>query len=61
MFEKAGERYASELEMIYKKGVLDGYTKAEKQLEYAKAIIKGLLDNSDEYVRQRAMDFLEEK
>ncbi len=29
-------------------------------LNYAKAIIKDLLDNSDEYVRQRAIDFLKE-
>lgn len=29
-------------------------------LEYAKTIIQDLLDNSDEYARQRAMDFLEE-
>jgi hypothetical protein len=32
-----------------------------EQLEYAKTIIQDLLDNSDEYARQRAMDFLEEK
>ena len=35
--------------------------RVEEQLEYSKAIIKGLLDNSDEYAKQRAMDFLEEK
>lgn len=61
MFEQEGKRYASILEMIYKKGVLDGYSKAEKQLEYAKTIIQDLLDNSDEYARQRAMDFLEKR
>ena len=33
----------------------------EEQLEYAKTIIQDLLDNSGEYARQRAMDFLEEK
>lgn len=33
----------------------------EEQLEYAKTIIQDLLDNSDEYARQRAMDFLEVK
>ena len=33
----------------------------EEQLEYAKTIIQDLLDNSDEYARERAMDFLEEK
>ena len=31
------------------------------EMNYAKAIIKGLLDNSDEYARQRAEDFLKEK
>lgn len=61
MFEEAGRRYASDLEMIYKKGVLDGYSKAEKRLEYAKTIIQDLLDNSDENARQRAMDFLEQR
>ena len=30
----------------------------EEQLEYAKTIIQDLLNNSDEYARQRAMDFL---
>jgi hypothetical protein len=29
-------------------------------LNYAKTIIKDLLDNSDEYARQRAIDFLKE-
>lgn len=33
----------------------------EEQLEYAKTIIQDLLDNSDEYARQRAMEFLEVK
>ena len=32
----------------------------EKANEYAKTIVQDLLDNSDEYARQRAMDFLEE-
>lgn len=31
------------------------------KLNYAKAIIKDLLDNSDEYAKQRAADFLKEK
>ena len=35
-------------------------TSVEEQLEYAKTIIQDLLDNSDEYARQRAMDFLKE-
>ena len=30
----------------------------EEQLEYSKTIIQDLLDNSDEYARQRAIDFL---
>ena len=36
--------------------------KAERtgEMNYIKAIIKGLLDNSDEYARQRAEDFLKE-
>lgn len=33
----------------------------EEQLECAKTIIQDLLDNSDEYARQRAIDFLEEE
>ena len=34
--------------------------KAERtdEMNYVKSIIKGLLDNSDEYARQRAEDFL---
>lgn len=32
----------------------------EEQLEYAKTIIQDLLNNSDEYARQRAIDFLKE-
>lgn len=31
------------------------------KMNYAKAIIKGLLDNSDEYAKQRAADFLKEE
>ena len=34
---------------------------ANKANEYAKIIIKDLLDNSDEYARQRAIDYLEEE
>ena len=41
----------------FQKGAEFGYNKAN---EYAKTIIQDLLDNSDEYARQRAMDFLEE-
>ena len=38
-----------------KEAVLYGYNKAK---DYAKTIIQDLLNNSDEYARQRAMDFL---
>jgi len=31
-----------------------------EELEYAKTIIQDLLNNSDEYARQRAIDFLKE-
>ena len=41
MFEKEAEKYASDLELIYKKGVLDGYNKAK---EDAKKIIEDLVD-----------------
>lgn len=41
----------------FKDGAEFGYNKAN---EYAKTIIQDLLDNSDEYARQRAMNFLEE-
>lgn len=30
MFEKEAEKYASDLELIYKKGVLDGYNKTNE-------------------------------
>lgn len=67
MFEKEAEElfkkkplgYEMKPELeIYKDGFKDGYNKVN---EYAKTIIQDLLDNSDEYARQRAMDFLEEK
>ena len=32
----------------------------EEQLECARTIIKDLLDNSDEYARERAINFLKE-
>lgn len=32
----------------------------EEQLEYAKSIVQDLLDNSDEYARERAINFLKE-
>ena len=39
----------------FKDGAEFGYNKAK---DYAKTIIQDLLSNSDEYARQRAMDFL---
>ena len=41
--------------------VIDNSRTLAKDLIFAKTIIKDLLDNSDEYTRQRAMDFLKEK
>ena len=39
----------------------EGYIKfSSEQLTYAKTIIQDLLDNTDEYARQRAEDFLKE-
>lgn len=35
-------------------------TEKDKQIDYAKSIIKSLLDNSDEYARERAEQFLSE-
>ena len=40
--------------------ISDCPNKDEVQLEYARTIIKDLLFNSDEYARQRAIDFLKE-
>ena len=40
--------------------VSDCPIKDGEQLEYAKTIIKDLLDNSDEYARERAINFLKE-
>ena len=42
MFEKEAEKYASDLELIYKKGVLDGYNKCKEELNH-----KGLALQSD--------------
>lgn len=46
---------------IIQKAYYDGYRDCEKEIiTYAKIIIKDLLDNSDEYARQRAMEFIKE-
>lgn len=44
MFEKEAEKYASDLELIYKKGVLDGYNKANEWHDLRKDP-NDLLDN----------------
>lgn len=41
-------------------GYLAGLHEGQKETDYAKSIIKSLLDNSDEYAEQRARDFLKE-
>ena len=46
--------------IAYMQGAENQKKKADKQLTYAKTIIQDLLDNSDEYARQRAIDFLKE-
>lgn len=39
---------------------MQGASKYKTKLDYAKTIIQDLMSNSDEYARQRAMDFLKE-
>ena len=46
--------------VAYMQGNENQKKKADKQLTYAKTIIQDLLDNTDEYARQRAEDFLKE-
>lgn len=41
-------------------GYITGALSREESLDHAKTIIQDLLDNSDEYARQRAVDFLRE-
>lgn len=61
MFEKEAKLRAKdytenkERQIAYECGFLDGVDKAN---ESAKTIIQDLLNNSDEYARQRAIDFL---
>jgi len=69
MFERNAEEYVNthvappfsiseqDLYDCFQRAAIFGYNKVNK---YAKTIIQDLLDNSDEYARQRAMDFLEE-
>lgn len=46
--------------IAYMQGTENQKKKADKQLTYAKTIIQDLLDNTDEYARQKAEDFLKE-
>jgi NADH:ubiquinone oxidoreductase subunit B-like Fe-S oxidoreductase len=43
---------------IFVNGYITGALPREESLEYAKTIIQDLLNNSDEYAKQRAMDWL---
>ena len=76
MFEKEAEEFADckksfwrqgrtcidSVRQAFQRGAEFGYNKAKKEkLEYAKTIIQDLLNNSDEYARQRAMDWLKEE
>lgn len=56
MFEKEAEKYASDLELIYKKGVLDGYNKANEEYEIR---MKELSKNRDELLAE--IERLEER
>lgn len=42
-------------------GYITGALPREERLEYVKTIIQDLLNNSDEYAKQRAMDWLNEE
>ena len=71
MFEKEAKERARDFtdnegrQVAYEYGFLDGADRATEELKeklnYAKEIIKDLLDNSDEYAKQRAIDFLKEE
>ena len=43
------------------KSAVERIEELEKENAYAKTIIQDLLSNSDEYTRQRAIDFLKEE
>lgn len=55
-----GERCQSPYFDLFQIGFEEGENQ-NKELDYAKTIIQDLLSNSDEYARQRAIDFLKEK
>ena len=52
------EKLLQEREIYWGKGFECAKEKYEEQLIYVKTIIQDLLNNSDEYARQRAIDFL---
>ena len=60
--ENANRAMIKELDEMASGGVsvLENVVRSKEQLTYAKTIIQDLLDNSDEYARQRAEDFLKE-
>ena len=48
MFEKEAEKYASDLELIYKKGVLDGYNKCKEELNQQGLALQSDMDKTIE-------------
>lgn len=48
MFEKEAEKYASDLELIYKKGVLDGYNKCKEELNQNGLALQSDMDKTIE-------------
>jgi len=55
-----GEKCLSPYFDLFQIGFEEGENQ-NKKLEYAKTIIQDLLNNSDEYARQRAMDWLKKE
>ena len=55
-----GEECMSPFFDLFQIGFEEGENQ-NKELQEAKTIIQDLLSNSDEYARQRAIDFLKEK
>ena len=51
----------SRFEKMWFSAIQKDVAKLEKENAYAKTIIQDLLSNSDEYARQRAIDFLKEE
>ena len=63
--ETVGDKFCEALVMTIENKVDDEYlkaiTKRDNEIDYLKSVIQSLLDNSDEYARQRAMDAIKEK